>query len=237
MDDIKDFFWAIASDWLSLMTGIGSVILAGIALLAGANNTMLWWLAAYVTLFVAAYRVWSIERQRPGPQIVAIYETPNRKEPDQMSPREYAQWRNQAASSGSTLAEREKPLILKNLSDIPAINVEIRDSKIAQFTATFPIVPRITKDEPASVQTTIEGTGRDLAHHLGVLLEANLEQATSLNKVTEGIALPLMIHYQDMHGREFETQCEIQYSHYHHMTVIKRYGRIGQRPRWLGRRT
>jgi hypothetical protein len=60
----RQFVRELCSDWITLVTGIASFILAAIAAIFSATlPAWLFWPAAYVSLIFACYRLWSKERQ------------------------------------------------------------------------------------------------------------------------------------------------------------------------------
>jgi len=64
---IRDFFAALYRDWLALVSGIASVILAvWVAVFAPTNDAArkVLWLSFAICLFIAAYRIWAAERRR-----------------------------------------------------------------------------------------------------------------------------------------------------------------------------
>lgn len=63
--DIKDFFVALMGDWVVLMSGVASVVLAVVGIAKKWEKVPRWafWLAAIVCFFLASARVWTTEHK------------------------------------------------------------------------------------------------------------------------------------------------------------------------------
>ena len=162
------------------------------------------------------------------PKIIVAYESLATKEASDMPFSEYEDFQN---SGGGGKAERGRPVVLKNLSDIAAVNVQIQDIVIGQLRASFHVIPRIVLNEPASLHPTIEGITHPISrHNLDILLAA----ACDARRVGQ-ITIPIMVSYTDIYGRAFETGSEITYGGQYGVTktLVKQYGRVSNWPKFL----
>lgn len=153
------------------------------------------------------------ERRKPGPEVVPVYE--NTCEPTQDA---FSALQPQSPKNGPA------QITLQNLSEIPALNVQIGDLPIGGEAVGFQVIPKIVKGSPVAVPVIPKGPfGKALCGDIGVLLEFILEHSKPQK---EFIQVPFAVSYGAMDGRQFETGCEIEFSATSHRAITKYYRQL-----------
>jgi hypothetical protein len=220
IETIKAFASAFASTVVGLLSGIASLVMAGIAAETGDPHSRWWWAASYICGALAAFLIWQAEWTKPGPKIRVKYETEHTKQPGEMTFSEYKEMADANERAGKSMLK--VPIILENLSEVPAMEVKIRDVVRGEHTAKFYPIPKVEKGQPLTVSPTIETFGtlqcRDFDHFLR-------KDLTTL----EDQRIPLFVHCQDFDCKEFyETEFEIRYNLWVFSTHIVRHRRINK---------
>ena len=102
-------------------------------------------------------------------------------------------------------------LVLKNLSDKAALNVQILDIDLPKGTAQFNNVPLIEKSKPHPIECSVKrGDGFQLlnAWDLESLIAMHAESASLTDPV---INVPILVRYQDASDSTWESVSEIVY--------------------------
>lgn len=215
MGAVRGFGSAFISTWTSLMSGGVSLGMALIAGLSGSPHQALWWAAAYVSAVLAAFFTWRAEWIEPGPQVTMTYESDYKQQPGDMPFREYKEMRDARDSSG--LQVGNMPIILKNLSDVPALNVHVKDITVNGKLASFEPVPVIEKGTPVSIKPMIPELGPMFCRDFHRFLAGE----------DQPVDVPITIGYHDFDCKRFyETGCEIHMDRWVFSTRVKSYGRV-----------
>jgi len=154
-----------------------------------------------------------------GPQVLLKYQTRAAKDLGQMEPSEYREWRESGGGS-----EQPIPVLLSNLADIPAIDVNVHNIVVEGIKATFSIVPLLTRNQDEETVVTIdqefELVGR---RDFRSLLKQGLD---SLPDEAEHLLVPITITYKDANGNHYRSECELTYKRWVATACLKRWGRI-----------
>ena len=151
--------------------------------------------------------------KKPGPYVLLKYESQTQKPIDPANFRAWEQWRE---SGGGSIEESQKPVILENISDIPALKVQVRAFSVGASLVEFPgEVPRLLKGEPQSIQPLIKDVGPMFAHQFGSLLESSWDPNGA------DITVSIMVSYRDMEDNHWETEHVLTYEYYRYQVTPK----------------
>ena len=126
----------------------------------------------------------------------------------------YPEWEEWNKSGGGGKADLENPVILENISDIPALKVQVHPFHVGNFLVEFPEVPRLLNEDPQSVQPIIKNVGSQFGGQFGALLLAAWDQADH-----KPISVSIVVSYWDTKDNKWETDHTLTYEYFRYQST------------------